>query len=734
MMRQYELVERVLAYNPSADEALLNKAYIYAMKAHGSEKRASGDPYFSHPLEVAAILTRLHLDDATIAAALLHDTVEDTEATHQEIEDLFGAEVARIVDGLTKIEKLGLVSKTTKQAENLRKLLLAVTNDVRVLFVKLADRLHNMRTLHFCPIEKRVRVAQETMDIYAPLAARIGMQWMREELEDLSFHEINPEAYKMIASKLDELSQNSEAMIAEIQSEINAKLAGAGIEAHVTSRRKQPYSIWRKLERNHMQFEQLFDIFGFRILVDSVEDCYRVLGFVHTTWQSVPGRFKDFISTPKSNEYRSLHTTVIGSGKRQRVELQIRTHEMHQVAEYGIAAHSHYKDGVAQQKKQDGQIYDWLRHLIDVLQAGDTPEEFLENTKLELFHDQVFCFTPKGRLITLPRSATPIDFAYAVHTDIGNSTVGCRINGAQAPLTSVLRNGDEVEIIRTDTSKPPAAWEHIVVTGKARSAIRRASREVVRTRFSVLGQQLLNKATGAIDIEISEKNLDQVASKFSRSTSEDLLVAIGSGEISVEDVLTYIFEGADTTQALLKPTRQTLKKEEGWFGVRKALGFRFRMPDKRLTEQQKPILGLQENAQVIFSAVHGAVPGDRIVGILQPGEGVHIYPIHSKALRAFENEPSRWLDVVWNPENGKSQRYPIRIHVFSVNEPGALAMIAQIIFENDTNIDNLTMHASTDDFHEIIIDLGVYSLKHLTTILRHLNRSSLINKAYRSEE
>ncbi|HTQ81725.1 MAG TPA: HD domain-containing protein, partial [Pseudolabrys sp.] len=391
MMRQYDLIERVRRYNPNTNEALLNRAYVYAMKAHGEQRRASGDPYFSHPIEVAAILTDLKLDDATIAAALLHDTIEDTAATRAEIDTLFGPDIGTLVEGLTKLKKLDLVTKEAKQAENLRKLLLAIAADVRVLLIKLADRLHNMRTLHFMPVESRRRVAEETLEIYAPLAGRMGMQEMREELEDLAFREINTNAYTVISERLDALAEKSKALISEIEQQLAKKLADRGITARVQGRRKRAYSISRKMERKSVGFEQLSDIFGFRVIVDTVADCYAAVGIVHTTWRVVPGRFKDYISTPKANDYRSIHTTVIGPGQ-QRVELQIRTREMHEIAEYGIAAHALYKDGQGsptEMLSRESSAYAWLRRTIELLAEGSNPEEFLEHTKLELFHDQV---------------------------------------------------------------------------------------------------------------------------------------------------------------------------------------------------------------------------------------------------------------------------------------------------------------------------------------------------------
>jgi RelA/SpoT family (p)ppGpp synthetase len=423
MMRQYELVERVQRYKPDVNEALLNKAYVYAMQKHGSQKRASGDPYFSHPLEVAAILTDMHLDEATIAIALLHDTIEDTTATRQEIDQLFGPEIGKLVEGLTKLKKLDLVSKKAVQAENLRKLLLAISEDVRVLLVKLADRLHNMRTLGVMREDKRLRIAEETMDIYAPLAGRMGMQDTREELEELAFRYINPDAWRAVTDRLAELLEKNRGLLQKIEEDLSEIFQKNGIKASVKSRQKKPWSVFRKMETKGLSFEQLSDIFGFRVMVESTQDCYRALGLIHTTWSMVPGRFKDYISTPKQNDYRSIHTTIIGPS-RQRIELQIRTRVMDEIAEFGVAAHSIYKDrGSANNPHQistETNAYAWLRQTIEQLSEGDNPEEFLEHTKLELFQDQVFCFTPKGRLIALPRGATPIDFAYAVHTDIGD--------------------------------------------------------------------------------------------------------------------------------------------------------------------------------------------------------------------------------------------------------------------------------------------------------------------------
>ena len=580
MMRQYDLIERVRRYNPKTNEALLNRAYVYAMKAHGEQRRASGDPYFSHPIEVAAILTDLKLDDATIAAALLHDTIEDTATTRAEIDSLFGPDIGTLVDGLTKLKKLDLVTKEAKQAENLRKLLLAIASDVRVLLVKLADRLHNMRTLDYMPVEARRRAAEETLEIYAPLAGRMGMHEMREELDDLAFRELYPEAYRVVSGRLEGLAERNKHLISEIEEQLTRKLADRGITARVVGRRKRTYSIWRKMERKSIGFEQLSDIFGFRVIVKTVADCYQALGIVHTTWPMVPGRFKDYVSTPKGNDYRSIHTTVIGPGQ-QRVELQIRTTEMHEIAEYGIAAHALYKDNVGSPTEllsRESSAYAWLRRTIELLAEGSNPEEFLEHTKLELFHDQVFCFTPKGKLIALPRKATPIDFAYAVHTDVGNTAVGCKINGKIAPLTSELVNGDEVEILVSKIqTAPPAAWESIVRTGKARAAIRRATRVAVRTQYTGLGRRIVERLFQRAKIAYSDEKLTGALPRLARASIEEVMAAVGRSELKASDVARAMYPDYKEERAAAMAVKR--KSESGWFGLKKLTSVKFKVPE-----------------------------------------------------------------------------------------------------------------------------------------------------------
>jgi guanosine-3',5'-bis(diphosphate) 3'-pyrophosphohydrolase len=723
MMRQYDLVERVRSYNPNTNEDLLNRAYVYAMKAHGSQTRASGDPYFSHPLEVAAILTDLKLDDATIVAALLHDTIEDTEATRAEIDQIFGPEIGALVEGLTKLKRLELVSREAKQAENLRKLLLAIADDVRVLLVKLADRLHNMRTLEFVPTESRRRIAEETLDIYAPLAGRMGMQEMREELEDLSFRTLDPEAYSVVMQRLDALAERNRNLIGEIEDQLSNNLRHRGLGARVYGRRKKPFSIWTKMERKSVGFEQLSDIFGFRVVVNDIESCYRALGIVHTTWPVVPGRFKDYISTPKQNDYRSIHTTVIGPGN-QRVELQIRTEAMDQIAERGIAAHVFYKEGVGSPTeflKRESNAFAWLRHTIGILSESANPEEFLEHTKLELFHDQVFCFTPKGKLIALPRHANVIDFAYAVHTDVGNSAVGCKINGKFAPLSSELQNGDEVEVLTSEAqSAPPSAWETLAVTGKARAAIRRATRTAVRDQYVGLGRRIVERLFERAKIEYADDKLKGALPRLARTSIEDVMAAVGRGEIKASHVARAMYPDY---------------KEErvARYGVKKGLAAKLKekAPEPSRSPVAIPIGGNNSELPVKFAPNGGAVPGDRIVGIVTPGEGITIYPIQSPALKDFEEEPERWLDVRWDIEDSVPQRFPARIKVENVNEPGALAQIATVIAEHDGNIDNISMQRRSPDFTETTIDLEVYDLKHLSAILAQLRAKAVVARVER---
>jgi len=739
MMRQYELLERVSAYKSDVDENLLNKAYVYAMQKHGSQTRANGDPYFSHPLEVAAILTDLRLDEATIAVALLHDTIEDTDATRKEIDEIFGEDIGSLVEGLTKLKRIDMVSKEARQGENLRRLLLAVADDVRVLLVKLADRLHNMRTLHFVPMEKRGRISQETMDIYAPLAGRMGIQDIREELEHLSFMHLNPEAFETITSRLQELHEKNVDLISSIEMELRLKLLDNNISAQVSSREKRPYSVFRKMERRAMSFEQLSDIFGFRIIVETTQDCYRALGVAHTTWSTVPGRFKDYISTPKGNGYQSIHTTIVGPSN-ERVELQIRTAEMNAVAEHGIAAHSLYKDITngeldpsGRPFEKDGGVYGWLRNTISLLAEGDNPDDFLEHTKLELFLDQVFCFTPKGRLIALPRGATPIDFAYAVHTNLGDSCVGCKINGRIMPVVTELHNGDEIEIISAQGQVPPTAWESVAVTGKARAAIRRATKKAVQDQYSGLGTTILERAFERAGKAYSVEALKSGLPRLARKSTDEVLADVGRGDLVSSDVVKAVFPDYKDERVTQNPKSTA---SEGWFGLKDAAGIIFKIPGRKKSRSKNnakaiPIRGHSKDQSVRFAPDGGAVPGDRIVGIMTPGKGITIYPIQSPALQAYEEQSDQWLDVRWDIDENNHQRFPARVMVTAINEPGTLAKIADLVARNDGNIHSLNMISTAPDFTKMQIDLEVWDLKHLNRLIREIRGLKIISKVER---
>ena len=629
MLRQFELVERVRSYDPNVDEEALDRAYVFAVKMHGSQKRASGDPYFSHPVEVAGILTEYKLDSASIITALLHDTIEDTAASYNDIKEMFGEEVAKLVEGVTKLSKLQLQSDQTKQAENFRKLLLAMSDDIRVLLVKLADRVHNMRTLQFHKNpEKRKRIARETMEIYAPLAERIGMQEMKNELEDLSFKELYPEAYESITARLAFLRQEGGDLVGRIIAKLKDDLKDTGLDIEVTGREKSPYSIWRKMKRQNATFEQLCDIMAFRVIVPTVADCYHVLGVIHTKYPMIPGRYKDYISTPKPNGYRSLHTGVIGPEK-HRIEIQIRTREMHEVAEIGLAAHWRYKQG---DYKTDGRQFAWLRELLDIMEQSDNPEEFLEHTKMEMFQDQVFCFSPKGDLISLPKGATAIDFAYAVHSGVGNRCVGVKINGKIRPLRTVLVNGDQVEILTSKTQTPSPEWERFAVTGKARAAIRRFVRAQKREQYLEVGRQILQRAYKSEGYEYTDKSLENVLTNFKQATAEDLAAAVGEGVIQASDVVDSVFPGHKSRFARAV---DALKR-----GAKK-------ISDKTDHKKQSPINGLIPGMAINFAKCCHPLPGDRIVGIGTTGKGVTIHTIDCPTCRGTR---IRWKDTAMSPD------------------------------------------------------------------------------------
>jgi GTP diphosphokinase / guanosine-3',5'-bis(diphosphate) 3'-diphosphatase len=725
MMRQFELVEKVRAYDPSADEDALNRAYVFAMKAHGAQKRASGDPYFSHPLEVAGILTNYHLDTASIITALLHDTIEDTDATHAEIAQLFGEEVAQLVDGVTKLTQLELQSDRAKQAENFRKLLLAMSKDIRVLLVKLADRLHNMRTLHHVPKqERRSRIAHETMDIYAPLAERIGMHDIKDELEDRAFRELYPDARDSITRRLEFLKTEGKSVIEAVLSELRDVFAEAGIEVDIAGRQKSPYSIWRKMQRTQSSVEQLSDIIAFRVIVPTIPDCYQALGVVHGRYQVVPGRFKDYISTPKPNGYRSLHTSVIGLAD-HRIEIQIRTQDMHDVAERGVAAHWVYKDKgsgpASSAMREENRQYRWLQELLEILENAVAPEDFLAHTRLEMFSDQVFCFSPRGEVFSLPRGATPIDFAYAVHTDIGDKCVGAKINGRNMPLRTALQNGDQVEILISKNQTPSPDWEKLVVTGKARSRIRRVLREAELRQYVDLGRGIVGKAFGRIGETLDGTSFDLALREFHADSPDDLFAMVGQG----------VYTGRDVARAVFPD-----KVDEG--SAKKAGSSIFSLRRKKPVpmgggEHAVSISGLTPGIAVHMAKCCYPLPGDRIVGVMTTGKGVTIHTIDCMTLEAFADSPERWVDVSWNPDSDLATTDLVsRLNVTLVNEPGSLAEMAATIAAAQGNISNLKFTNRTADFFDMLVDIEVVDAKHLNAIVTTLRGHKSVSAVERT--
>ncbi|PZP87053.1 MAG: bifunctional (p)ppGpp synthetase/guanosine-3',5'-bis(diphosphate) 3'-pyrophosphohydrolase [Azospirillum brasilense] len=711
MIRQMELVEKIRAYDPDADEDALNRAYVYAMQKHGAQKRASGDPYFSHPVEVAYKLTQYRLDTASIITALLHDTVEDTDATLDEIESLFGHEIRTLVDGVTKLNRLEIKSESSKQAENFRKLVIAMAQDLRVLMVKLADRLHNMETLHYIPKpEKRQRIARETLEIYAALAERIGMRRMKEELQDLAFKELFPEARESIITRLEFLRKQGQSQIQRVEEILYELSNGGGLtDIKIYGREKKPYSIWKKMEAKGVTFEQLADIVGFRVITHSVGECYAILGLIHEKYHTIPGHFKDYISTPKVNGYQSIHTAVIGP-QQQRIEVQIRTEEMHEIAEYGIAAHWGYKqnknaDGTV---ARDGKQYRWVRELLEILEQSEGAEEFLEHTKLEMYHDQVFAFTPKGDIIALPRGSTPVDFAFAVHSGVGFTCVGAKVNGRIVPLKHVLKNGDQVEIITAKTQTPSPTWERFVVTGKARSEIRRYMREQQRDEYITLGKAILTKTFKQEGHDLTDKMLEPALAVFKKKEADDLYAEVGEGLINRNQVYDAVFHTRKSESAGVKNpfTAANLKKKQ-----KKAVPM--------------PIRGLIPGMAIHFAGCCHPIPGDKIVGIVATGKGVTIHTMDCDTLENYADAPEKWLDVAWDAQN-QDDLFIGRLKVSLSHETAALASVANVIAKDGGNISNLKILNRSTDFFDLLIDVEVKNSRHLQNIISSLRAKDVV--------
>ncbi len=695
-----DLIALVRNYNPRCNAGLIRKAYGYGLKMHEGQFRKSGEPYFSHPVAVAAILTEQRLDDATIITALLHDTIEDTRSTYGEITEMFGEDVAELVDGVTKLTNLQLSNAGSQQAENFRKLFMAMSKDLRVILVKLGDRLHNMRTIRSMKPEKQAQKARETMEIFAPLAGRMGMQWMREELEDLSFKVLNPEARNSILRRYLMLQKESGDVVHKITGDIRHELEKAGIEADVFGRAKKPYSIWRKMQEKDLAFSRLSDIYGFRVICGSVADCYRILGVIHQRWRAVPGRFKDYISQPKSNGYRSIHTTVSGrDGKR--VEVQIRTREMHEVAEAGVAAHWSYREGVRARNPFAVDPAKWIASLTERLDEEDH-DEFLENVKLDMYSDQVFCFSPKGDVIQLPRGATPLDFAYAIHTRIGNSTVSAKIDGIRVPLWTRLKNGQSVEIITAEGQRPQPSWIDIVSTGRAKAAIRRSLRAEDRGRFVKLGRELARAAFDHVGKKASDKALSTAAKMMGLAGEDDLLARLGSAELTARKVV-----------ELLYPELSMAEAEE--------------------VDERRPVVGLAADQALKRAPCCQPLPGERIVGITYRGKGVVAHAIDCPALEEFESQTERWVDLHWKTGRHSAVN-TVSLEVTISNDAGVLGRICTLIGEQKANISDLRFTDRKPDFYRLVIDVDLRDVEHLHMVMTALEAETDVAQIQRHRD
>ena len=689
------LVAALATYNPRSDGVRIRAAHAYAARAHAGQTRRSGEPYITHPAAVAGILAGQRMDDATVITALLHDTVEDTGSTSEEIARLFGPDIAGLVDGVTKLTNFELTSHQTKQAENFRKLFMAMAQDMRVIVVKLADRLHNMRTLGAMPDAKREQKARETMEIFAPLAGRMGMQSVREELEDLAFQVLDPVARASVMRRFATLRQSQGDVVEEITEDLTALLARSGVPAQVMGRAKRPYSIWRKMEAKDLTFQRLSDIWGFRVVTENEDGCYVALGAIHRRWAAVPGRFKDYISQPKQNGYRSIHTTVSGRDAK-RVEIQIRSREMHDVAESGIAAHWSYRDGAPGQNRFAVDPSRWVAAMAERFGEGGTgaenDEDFLEAVKLEMYADQVFCFTPRGDVVKLPKGATPIDFAYAIHTRIGDACVGARVDGRRQPLTHRLRNGQSVEILTAEGSRPQGVWLEEVVTGRAKAAIRRSLRAEGRERFIRLGRELARAAFAAAGGEATPRLLTIGAERMGVSDADELLARIGSTEISAREVAAVTLPGGGAAPG----------------------------PDAALLAGADPVVGLGPDQRPVRGTCCGPVPGERIIGITFRGEGVVLHAADCPALMAFEDAPERWVDTRWTPGR-HPPIHPVTLDLTIANTAGVLGRVCTAIGGQGANIADLAFTDAKPDFYRIRVQVEVSDAAHLHRVTTALS-------------
>lgn len=709
-----KIVEKYKSYNIVIDEAKIKKAIEFAVKYHGMQQRESGAPYYSHPLEVAEIIAEMRLDTDSIVTAILHDTIEDTDLTLEEIEQNFGKDVAKLVDSVTKLTKIKFHEDNARQAENFRKLLIALSDDIRVLLIKLADRLHNMRTIDFISNqEKKKRIALETLELYAPLSERIGMQQIKTELQDICFGILNPDIRESIVLRFKTIERESgqDKLIPQIIDELQKTLEAQGLKAEVSGRRKTPYSTWMKMKQKNISIDQLSDIIAFRILVDNVENCYRALGIIHTSYKMVPDTFQDFISTPKNNGYQSLHTVIIGP-LLQKVEIQIRTYKMHDIAELGVAAHWRYKQG--QNESVDTTQYVWIRELLSILEQNNDPETFLQNTELAMYYDQVFCFTPKGELIALPKGATTVDFAYMVHSDIGNKCVGAKVNGKIVPLKTQLVNGDQVQIITSKHSTVSLSWEKFVVTGKAKGEIQKVIQKQLKGQHIKLGKTIISKVLKANKIEEENKAI-AAACKFFSKTPDELFFAVGEGTITREEVVKLVIP----KKSRLSSTLSLLK-----FAKKSS----FRSEDENVI----PIKGLIPGMAMHYAKCCHPLPGDKIVGIVHTGSGITIHTSDCEMLNNFASMPEKILDLTWD-NNKTNIPFISRIKVLLLNEPESLATLAGEIAKNGGNITNFKILSRNSNYFELIFDIEVKSLAHIEVIINALRIKEVIQYADRDK-
>ena len=716
MIRLNDILDKVTAYNPTADLNIIRKAYVYCAKVHQGQTRLSGEPYIIHPMEVAGLLADLRLDVPSIVTGFLHDTIEDTLATYEELVEMFGEEVAQLVDGVTKISKIHFKTKEESQAENFRKMLLAMANDIRVILVKLADRLHNMRTLEFQPEPKQRSIARETMDIYAPIANRLGISWIKVELEDLSFRYLNPEIYFELVRKISLKKQEREAFVEESKAIILEKLAEHGIAGEVSGRSKHLFSIYRKMEKRNVELEEIYDLIAIRILVNDLRECYEVLGVIHSSWKPIPGRFKDYIAMPKGNMYQSLHTTVIGPHG-DRMEVQIRTHEMHNVADAGIAAHWKYKEGKGYDEK-DVKRFAWLRQLLEWQQELQDSREFMDSVRVDLFPEEVYVFTPKGDVKGYPKGSTPIDFAYSVHTDVGHRCVGAKVNGKLVPLKYELKNGDIVEVITSPHHTPSKDWLKIVRSSRARNKIRTWIKTEERKRSVVLGREICEKdfRKYSVNLQKIQKSGDfkRVAAEFGFAGDDDLLAAVGYGKISAGQIIGKIL-----------PHEKIQERAEHKESRLTAVLNKFKGKSSSAVE----ISGV-DDVLVRFGKCCNPVPGDDIIGFITRGKGVTIHTADCQL--ALESDPERRIDVAWN--KAKSSVLPVKIRVLCHDVKGILANTTMAITTSEANIVSAHIQSTIDQRGENIFEVNVIDLAHLQRVMNAIMKVKGVIKVERIKQ